>query len=576
MSFSEERISKYYSKYLFRSPETRILITIYILGLTLYFAVLYLRGTFTPLSLIAIIMNNGLLYLVLRKTIIAKMNYARRFLVLLTYVLYLSLIMDVLASFSININVPYLVTYISSTFIIFILLIPENKVLTMLNTSLAMVMYYLLLFPLTNDVRHCGSFIFPSLIACLFLAGLYYNILGKILGVNSKLLAKSFLDLWFAHDPGILENILQKYGVTKNLWIKLYAIIKDNKLKGILLSTLIHSGPFRNVGSSKYISMFKEILEKKLGVPVIIFHTTTTHTNDLVFSLDIAKIGGKIVDRISKQSYIKISSIGPFVASSLDGYGVLCIPLEKSPMFILFNDKGIDDIPEKLSKEVEDYVRKLGLKDVLVVEAHNSMPPEHRTLENEVKVYNKLIREILHNYRYHSMYPLELGLGEAKDSRLLKCPDVCSDRIYAIAIKAGKEILMLAVVDGNNALNAFRRKVISALKTSLKVSYAELLTTDNHEKTGLITGKHAYVPVGASLCNDIILSDIVEAGRKALADLGKCELRYYRIDFTSKTLGSSGLAFFEKISSKIPSIVHLLFLFNVIAYIIPIIFLMFL
>ncbi|OYT60696.1 MAG: hypothetical protein B6U75_01055 [Desulfurococcales archaeon ex4484_217_1] len=157
------------------------------------------------------------------------------------------------------------------------------------------------------------------------------------------------------------------------------------------------------------------------------------------------------------------------------------------------------------------------------------------------------------------MYPLELGLGEARDSRLLKCPDVCSDRIYAIAIKAGEEILMLAIVDGNNALNAFRKKVISALKTSLKVSYAELLTTDNHEKTGLITGKHTYIPVGASLCNDIILSNIVKAGRRALADLGKCELRYYRIDFTSKTLGSSGLA-----------------LFNVIAYVIPIIFLMFL
>ncbi|OYT60697.1 MAG: hypothetical protein B6U75_01060 [Desulfurococcales archaeon ex4484_217_1] len=287
---SEERISKYYSKYLFKSPETRILVTIYILGLTLYSAVLYLRGTFTPLSLIAIIVNNGLLYLVLRKTVIAKMNYARRFLLLLTYVLYLSLIMDVLASFTININVPYLVTYISSTFIIFILLIPENKVLTLLNTSLAIVMYYLLLSPLANDVRHCSSFIFPSLIACLFLAGLYYSISGKVLGVNSRLLAKSFLDLWFAHDPRILENILQKYGVTKNLWVKLYAIIKDNKLKGILLSTLIHSGPLRNVGSSKYISIFKEILEKKLEAPVVIFHTATTHINDLVSSLDVAKI----------------------------------------------------------------------------------------------------------------------------------------------------------------------------------------------------------------------------------------------------------------------------------------------
>ena len=575
---SEERISKYYSKYLFKSPKTRILVTVYILGLTLYSTILYLRGTFTPLPLIAIIANNGLLYFVLRKTVIAKMNYTRRFLVLLTYALYLSLIMDALASFIININVPYLITYISSTFIIFILLIPENKVLTILNASLAMVMYYLLLLPLINDARRYSSFvfIFSSLVACLFLAGLYYSISGKVLGVNSRLLAKSFLDLWFAHDPRILENILQKYGVTKNLWVKLYAIVKDNKLKGIFLSTLIHSGPFRNVGSSKYISMFREILEKKLSVPVIIFHTTTTHTNDLVFSSDVAKIGSKIVDEISKQNYIKISSIGPFTVSSLDGYGVLYVPLEKSPMFILFNDKGIDDLPETLSKEVENYVHKLGLKDALVIEAHNSMPPKRRTLENEVKVYNKLIREILHNYRYHSMYPLELGLGEAKDSRLLKCPDVCSDRIYAIAIKAGKEILMLAVVDGNNALNAFRRKVISALKTSLKVSYAELLTTDNHEKTGLITGKHAYVPVGASLCNDIILSDIVEAGRKALADLGKCELRYYRIDFTSKTLGSSGLAFFEKIFSKIPSIVHLLFLFNVIAYIIPIIFLMFL
>jgi len=43
-------------------------------------------------------------------------------------------------------------------------------------------------------------------------------------------------------------------------------------------------------------------------------------------------------------------------------------------MFILSNDKGIDDLPEILNEEVENYARKLGLKDALIVEAHNNMP----------------------------------------------------------------------------------------------------------------------------------------------------------------------------------------------------------
>ncbi|RLG75988.1 MAG: hypothetical protein DRO23_02335 [Thermoprotei archaeon] len=572
----EKAISKYYSKFLFKTPKHTILLLIYFLEILLYSLILFTRNYTFLASFPAMFISHLLLYLVLRGTIIAKINYHRRFLTLIIFITGLSLFIDMLLTVIFNIKTPFLISYIASSFILYILLIPENNVKALFGASLAIIAYYItslmFLYGYLNLTMLSKTLIlvFSSSLLCFFLAKAHYWSTNIVLKTNSILLARSFLELWFAHNPSYFERILKKFSETKSLWVKAYTIVKEGMLKGIILTSLIHSGPFRNAGSSKYISVLRNALEREFKVPTIILHTTTTHVNDLTSSIELEHVKNKVIKKIKEDAGVKIESIGLITCNVADGYGIFHIPFEHAPMFILFkSSNGIDDLPETLSRKIESYISKFGLKDVFIVEAHNSIPNELRFMEQEIEMFNKLIYSSINdNSRLLRKYPLEIGIGEAVDNNLLECPDLCSNKIQALAIKSGEKILALAIVDGNNALENFRKEVISKIK-ELGIEYVELITTDNHERTGMITGKHVYVPVGASPCRKHIIANTMLAIKNALSDLSKGSLYFYRIDLNLKTLGSKGLSLLNKIAYNIGKIVCLFLIQKFIAYIIP-------
>lgn len=571
----EKAISKYYSKLLFKTPKYTVLFLTYFLEMLMYSLVLFTRNYAFLASFPALFLSHTLLYFVLRGTVIAKINYLRRFLTLIIFTTGLSLFIDTLLTIILNIKTPFLVSYIASSFILYVLLMPESNVKVLFNASLAIVAYYIIslifIYSYLNSAVLFKTLIlvFSSTLLCFFLAKAYYWGVDMVLKTKSMLLARSFLELWFAHNPSYFEGILRKFSETKSLWVKAYTVVKEGMLKGIILTSLIHSGPFRNAGSSKYISVLRNALEKEFKVPTIILHTTTTHVNDLVSSVELGYVKNKVIKGIKEDTGVRIESIGLITCNIANGYGVLYIPFEHAPMLILFkNSNGIDDLPETLSRKVESYIGKFGLKDIFIVEAHNSVPNELRFIEQEIEEFNKLVYNSINSSELPCKYPLEIGIGEVVDNNLLKCPDLCSSKIQALIVKSGEKLLALAIVDGNNALESFRKEVISKVR-ELGIEYVELITTDNHERTGMITGKHVYVPVGASPCRKRIIANIMLAIKKALNDLSKGSLYFYRIDLNVKTLGSKGFSLLSKITHSVGKIVCLFFIQKFIAYFIP-------
>lgn len=574
----EKYATRYYSKYLFKTPKTAVLIAIYTIELLLVFLLLYkLRGltlefslyhTFLilPISLIP-------LYLLLRRSMLSHRNFHRRFLMFTIYVTGLTLIFDYLFTIIFNLHVSFLVTYPGITFLYYMI---EGKgdVENIIKGIIPLVVYYTFSIPFYYEKYALSVVIFILIGFFGFLTRKFYYWFLSIrtsLDDSAVKLANAFLNLWFAENPHYLEGLLEKYSEKKLNWVKLFKV-KDKvtkKLKGLILTSSIHAGPFRNVGSSKYISLFRNTLRSYFKAPVTIVHTTTTHTNDLIFSSDSIKILNEVLKSVKEKQGEEISK-ARFVSRIRNGsYEILVFALEKIPFLILNNSRdGIDDIPLSLENYIENKAKTNGLKDVFVVEAHNSKPQHDREankdIENFKVIFNNVIAKYL-NSRHDDI--IKIGFGEVIDKKIIECPDICSEYVYVVAFECCNKKVALAVVDGNNAAREFRREVISTL-IRLGFNDAELLTTDNHEKTGTHTGEHAYIPVGKSPCKNIVLKKIESAAIKALKDLSESILEYCRVDFEAKVLSKNGFEFFEKILRNINTISYTFVMLNILAYVI--------
>ncbi len=583
---TEAYVSKYYSRFVFTSPKLTSLIAAYVLLLTLLCILKasmgYVESVFY-LIIVALLASNILTFIMLKRSVLRAKNFLRRVLVLLNFVLLHLLLFESLLAIVFGLKYPFLITYCGYSFIHYLLIRPKRKVLeSIIEASIPVVAYYVFVSVFVKDLILL-LLALGSLVSAL-MGELYFLTLRKYskMGDFTLKFSEAFLELWFANNKKPLEEVLEKNSVNDEVWVKVFTIVDkcSGNVKGVIALTSIHAGPFRNVGSSKVIANLRNTLKKIYGnVPVAIFHTTTTHEKDLVSSRYLKEALEELVRTLKANSYDTIEKIHGLFNLCIDNQCAYIIGLDKVPLILLYNSKnGIDDLPTYLNDALERKIRKIEkLKDIFLIEAHNSKPEGIRNVAKEMNYYRKLIEEALPKIFLNdeSKKSLKIGIAEVVDAELIGCRDLCSPAINAIAFEHNDRISVLVVYDGNNALEDFRNIVKDEVrKLNENIVFAEITTTDNHEKTGYFGGQ-TYVPVGASKCRSVILKLTVDAVKKALSSISECKLKYFRVNIKTKILGSLGYRVLEGIVKDLKITVSLFFALNFSSYILvstPIVF----
>lgn len=373
------------------------------------------------------------------------------------------------------------------------------------------------------------------------------------IGVSGYELIRGFFLEWILRDSQKIESITDKFGEKADLPALLLVFRSKNnqKLKGIIFSSFIHYGPFKETGSSALPILLSQKIEKKNNTILTVTHGACTHGQNLCSTKETRRAINKIIKELDRVEFNTLTT--PFIRVHEKDVKIISAILGN--IIILISTRALeitDDINLKVGlsalemahKEMEKH--SLKNNKAFLVDSHNCIldrevliEPDTPAAENLLKAVQKSIQELsktinVHKIRYgvsRTKYPefyREYGLGELgitvnlietswSDGKRLKASKKFQEKKW-------RQRTALIVIDGNNMIIGLRNKIISRLLEEKLVDEAEVLTTDTHTVNASSMNQPDYYPVGRAINHDDLIEEILKNTKKALEDLEEVEI----------------------------------------------------
>jgi len=301
--------------------------------------------------------------------------------------------------------------------------------------------------------------------------------LGRDYGYSPIRIMRAFINTWLTGNPLRLENEFGKYTMIDDLKVKIIMIERKGAEDIALIFPALHYGPFRNVGSARFIYHLQSLLEPR--VKPFIFHTPGSHEHNLVSSDDSERIA-KLIHNAINDTYkneCKLDMCKPYRVKLSNGWESFAL---NGPTFIalfLVNKRiGNDDLPYELWNIVESVNRCGGeLLVRAVADSHSFKGPK----VNDVNEVRDVIINTLSNYSCNEGEEFYVGYGEGVAS-VTECRGLCDDLVRVLTIRfSDGSRYALVYVYGNNMDGEFRKKLEDIVK-SYGIVDAEIITPDDH------------------------------------------------------------------------------------------------
>jgi putative membrane protein len=361
-------------------------------------------------------------------------------------------------------------------------------------------------------------FLAVASVLCLASANLLVSLIDRLgrkaYGVPAMALFRAFMINWTLGLNAPIEQYFEKLGEDQEIEVSLLRF-EAAKTKAAIVVPLVHPGPFKNLGSSLLPSLMKHEFEKAFGGEACVPLGILGHELDLASQ----EQNQKIIDAVltsAKQAALS-DKAKPFV-KVVKGNITVCCQVFGDEALLSFSlaPKTTEDLPQELGRFVREEARRLGLRDAIVVNAHNSitavteMEESLEMLEAAASIcLSKAVSAKENSFQVGAatVYPKEFGLKDGMGA----------GGITAVTIEVGAQKTVYVVIDGNNMISGLREKILSAL-ASLGFDESEVFTTDTHAVNALVLGR-GYHPVGEAMNHDLLLGYVKEAASAASARL---------------------------------------------------------
>jgi putative membrane protein len=191
----------------------------------------------------------------------------------------------------------------------------------------------------------------------------------------------------------------------------------------------------------------------------------------------------------------------------------------------------MEDIPFEVGTTIVEKGKVLGAKDVVVIDAHNSVGNanevpilSHKQLVDLKSASESAIMSALklkrNDFRFGASrivpkeFKIEEGFGPGG--------------ISVAVIEVNNQKVAYVTIDGNNMVIGLREEIRNVLKGM--VNESEVLATDTHIVNAISTIQRGYHPVGEMGNREALLSYVSECTSKAISQLQDSTVSYNRID----------------------------------------------
>lgn len=367
-------------------------------------------------------------------------------------------------------------------------------------------------------------FIIVSPIISLIAVEAFFSFIEKV-GKNSSSLAsiplfRAFIVDWVASVNAPLEKYLEDMGQDVDIEVSLLKF-DSSKPKAAFIVPLVHPGPFKNIGSSVLPSQLKQRFEQECGYEACTPLGILGHELDLASQAQNQKIISHIIASSKFDTTMSVAS--PFVRVS-EGFATASCQIFGDTALLSFTlaPKTTEDLPQELGRIVQEQAVTYGLKNAIVINAHNSLTDVFDTdecLDELQKAASRCLQKAIQQPKKSfmvgasSVYPKDFSLKQGMGA----------GGITAIIVKVEDQKSAYVIIDGNNMIPNLREKIQNAL-SSAGFSESEIFTTDTHSVTGMVTGKQGYNSVGKEMDHILLIQYILEAAKTAESQLESCKM----------------------------------------------------
>jgi putative membrane protein len=372
-------------------------------------------------------------------------------------------------------------------------------------------------------------FIFASSIISFAAVMLFFRSIERFSTKFSSLaslpLFRAFIVDWAAGVNAPLEKRLEDMGHETDIEVNLLKF-DSAKPKAAIIVPLVHPGPFKNIGSSLLPSLLKQEFEKAYGCDTCTALGILGHELDLASQAQNQKIITKIISSAKFDATEGLAS--RFVRVSEGTATASCQIFGNTALLsFTFAPQTTEDLPQELGRIVREQAANYGLKDSLLINAHNSLTDIVDT-EEHLDELKTAASKCLQKATSLPKMPFMVGGASVFPKEFTLKMGMGTGGITAIVTKVENQKTAYIIIDGNNMIPYLREKILTALST-VGFDESEVFTTDTHAVTGLVTGKDGYNSIGKAIDHDVLVRHILDVSKEAESKLETCKVGWLHL-----------------------------------------------
>lgn len=339
--------------------------------------------------------------------------------------------------------------------------------------------------------------------------------LGKSHSISSIPLFKAFIADWVSGDNAPLEKFFEDLGENADIKVDVLKF-ESSKPKAAIVLSHVHPGPFSNIGSSVLPSLMKHEFQKQCGCEACTPLGILGHERDLASQAQNHKIISQVV---ASSGFKSSSDQATSLVRAAEGFATASCQIFGDTALVSFTlaPKTTEDFPQDLGRFVSEEAERYGLKNAIVVNAHNSLTDIVDT-EEHLDALRTAASRCLQTAVAQPRSRFKVGAASVYPQEFSLKDGMGSGGITAIVVEVEGQKNVYVVIDGNNMIAGFRKKILSALG-SAGFGEGEVFTTDTHVVSGIITGHRGYHPVGEVMDNALLLRYVLDVVNKADSNL---------------------------------------------------------
>ena len=331
----------------------------------------------------------------------------------------------------------------------------------------------------------------------------------------------NYLGRFAKEDEKRLNRFFYEFYVDRKVPVSVMVFKGKEGIKGVFVAPYMHPGPFGEVGGSNIPNKLASILNMD---NLIVFHTTTTHDNNIATDEDVEKIANAVKEMLNGKC--EYSEFSDAKRGKIDGVKYFAQRFGDYAFISLLPENAqFDDVELNTGLAIIKAAKK-ELKDAMTIDSHNCFdenavplsltPMDVMEIEKDLKSL-KPDRKIKMGFSHVEFDGKSIGPGG----------------IRAAVFEYGSKRIAYILMDGNNIKKGLRGKIRGEIKN---VDEVELFSTDNHIVNMSMMDLN---PVGQSDSWDSIVAACQEAVNHALENLEEVCM-YMKTKYVELRMASAG------------------------------------